>query len=308
MDNGNLKLFKILYSGEIQEQSIKNGDILDHFSNYGILSFYIRNNKRLYTWVGEHASRALKNYIANIRHTFSEEYPYLRVLRYFTEDSLKNMNENNDFFSDIGISKQQIVNHLKSEKSKYETKFAKKLDTLKEKADTYFEAQKFEKAIETSNEILELARKIEDEQLIKDQKAFIAEAEARIKIKSILNDIREEKKIIKENFYKARHSDKELSEVYEHVQEFKKKYEQHFNLPALKTVRILIEKVENAWTEYSSNKVRENQLNNVIENVNDLRQNAEYSLNRGLLRDAQNYFKKITDLINTFIEIGSRDK
>jgi hypothetical protein len=191
MENADLKVFRLLYSGEIKEEAIENGTLIGLFSNFSILIFYIRKNKHLYTWIGEDASRTLKNYIVNMRQTFSKEYPHLRVLRYITADSIDTMSENNDFFKDIKISKEKIIKHLELEKSRHEEEFKAKLKNLKEQADSYFENENFEKAIETSKTIIELATETKDEKLIEDQKAFIAEAEARLKSKSISEEIRE---------------------------------------------------------------------------------------------------------------------
>jgi len=294
MENSDLKVFKLLYSGEIKEQTIENGNIVEIFSNFSILVFYIRKNKHLYTWIGEDASRTLKNYIVNMRQTFSKEYPHLRVLRYITEDSIDTMSENDDFFSDIGISKEKIVSYLESEKSRHEEEFKTKLSNLKEQADMYFENKNFERAIEISKKIIKMATETKHKKLIEDQRAFIAEAETRLKAKSVLEEIREERKIIKEKYLEAKNNNNKITELYNYVQSFKKKYEQYLDLPALETTQALILNVEELWSEYTSKVKKKDQIKEDLEKINTLREKGKDSLNKGALIDALEYFEKIT--------------
>ncbi|TXT66488.1 MAG: hypothetical protein BAJALOKI1v1_290010 [Promethearchaeota archaeon] len=302
-----IKVFRILYSGEIKEESLK-GEIVELFSNLNILSFYIHKNKRLYTWIGSDASRTLKNYISNMRQSFSEEYPYLRVLRYFTEDSLESMNELNDFFSDIGISKQAIINHLKAEKSKYEEQYFTELNTLKEQADIYFEKNEFNEAIKVSKEIIQLAIESKDGELLKDQKAFIAEAEARLKAQHILDQIREERKLIKEMYYEATINEKNIEKTYGYVQEFKHKYEEYLKLSALETVRKLILDVEELWNSYNYKKTIQEERKKYLEVIIDLRNKAKKSLEQFAIIDACNYFHEITSKLNQILKIHDEER
>ena len=298
MENSDLKIFTFLYSGEIKEQTIEGGNIVDLFSNFSILIFYIRKNKRLYTWIGEDASRTLKNYIVNMRQTFSKEYPQLRVLRYITEDYIDTMSENDEFFSDIGISKEKIINHLESEKIRHEEEFKTKLSNLQEQADTYFENENFDRAIEISKKIIKLATETKYKKLIEDQRAFIAEAEARLRAKSILEEIREKRKIIKDKYLEAKNNNNQIKELYNYVQSFKKKYEQYLDLPALETTQELILNVEELWSEYISKVKKQNQIKEDLEKINILREKGKDSLNKGALIDALKYFEKITIKIN----------
>jgi len=298
MENSDLKIFTFLYSGEIKEQTIEGGNIVDLFSNFSILIFYIRKNKRLYTWIGEDASRTLKNYIVNMRQTFSKEYPQLRVLRYITEDYIDTMSENDEFFSDIGISKEKIINHLESEKIRHEEEFKTKLSNLQEQADTYFENENFDRAIEISKKIIKLATETKYKKLIEDQRAFIAEAEARLRAKSILEEIREKRKIIKDKYLEAKNNNNQIKELYNYVQSFKKKYEQYLDLPALETTQELILNVEELWSEYISKVKKQNQIKEDLEKINTLREKGKDSLNKGALIDALKYFEKITIKIN----------
>ncbi len=307
MENSDLKVFKLLYSGEIKEQTLESGNLVDIFSNFSVLAFYIGKNKRLYTWIGEDASRTLKNYIVNMRQAFSEEYPYMRVLRYITEDSIESMSENDEFFSDIGILKENIVKHLELEKSKYEEELQTKINNLKEEADSFFENENFEKAIEISKTIIELAKETQDKKLIEDQEAFISEAEARMKAKFILTEIREESKKIKKRYLEAKKNNIQIKALYNYVQTFKKNYEQYLTLPALETIQRLILNVEELWSEYFSKIKKQDQIEEDMEIINSLREKGKDKLNKGSLSEAHKYFEKITVKINKLLKKTSEN-
>ena len=82
-----LKIFKLHYSGEVESIDDISENIIQLFSTVSVLSIYIGLQKRLYTWIGSHASRTLKNYIVQMREIFTRDYFDLRILRYITVES-----------------------------------------------------------------------------------------------------------------------------------------------------------------------------------------------------------------------------
>ena len=288
-----LKLFKILYSGELK--GIESEDILTHFSDLNIIAFYIPKNKRLYIWVGDDCSRALKNYIPTMRQRFSEEYPFLRVLRYITVES---MDESSEFIRDIDISREDIHSKLKSKREEYQKhqEIVSQIKEFKNAADLYFENKQFVKAIESANEVIALAHKIEDEILIDDQRNLIDEANARLKAESALHEIREEKTIIKEKLYKVEQTKNEdkIIELHNHVKKFKERYQKYLGLPALENIRELLQKAENVWESYLKQKQNYETL---ISSINDLREKKKKTLEKGSLIKSYNYYEKIVSIL-----------
>ncbi len=297
METQDIKLFKILYSGEIE--SIESENIIQYFSDLKIIAFYVPQKKRLYTWIGKDCSSTLKNYIANMRHTFGEEFPYLRVLRYITVES---MEEPFDFLSDVGISKQTIHEKLSTKREEYEKNQAlvSKIKAFKKETDDYFENKQFKQAIESAREVIQLAREIDDDVLVKDQKNLIAEAKARLKAESILDEIRKEKKVIKEKLFSLEYnkSQDKVNELYDYVEQFKSKYSEYLKLSALQNVREVIRKVERLCEEYHQSNIQESQIQEAFTGkIEELREKAREALEKGLLKESFNSFKQISTLI-----------
>lgn len=296
MEKEGLKLFKILYSGELK--SVESQNILQYFSEVNIIAFYVRENKRLYIWVGNEVSRTLKSYIPNMRETFSEEFPFLRVLRYITIES---MEETFDFLRDIGISKQEIHDKIRSKQKEYQKheKIALKIKDLKNEADESFQNKNFKEAIELAKKVLNLAKEINDETLINDQENFIAEAKARQKAEAVLEEIREEKKIFKQKLYSIEENGKKekIIELHEYIEEFKNKYRDYLELSALENIREMLLKAEKICNEYESSVKKEKDQEKFLHNVNELREKSKNALNDGQFVDSYNYFKKIKALI-----------
>ncbi|MHA1148610.1 MAG: hypothetical protein ACTSR8_10240 [Promethearchaeota archaeon] len=289
MQSQELKVFKIFYSGEISE--IESMDLLELFSLLNVLAFYTAQQKRLYIWVGEHASSTLKNYIVRFRQIFTDDYPEYRVLRYITIESLT---EPFDFFQNTGISKEDLHAKLEAEDAKYKEheETISKINNLKDDADTAFENEDYDKAIEIAKQIVELAKSIEDDIILKDQNDFIAEAEARGKAKAVLKEIRKGKKELKQKFKNIKNNN-DIIEIYNESRDYKQKFNDYLDLSALSEVKDLLKKIETTYNELQGNIEGTKQFNDFLTTINRIRESSKEALKKGNLIACYNDFKEI---------------
>ncbi len=297
MQNDDLKIFKILYSGEIEE--VINIGLIDLFSLLNVLAFYTREKKKMYIWVGEHASRTIKNYIVKFREIFKNDYPEYRVLRYITIES---KTESFEFFNDTGIEKQILQNKISIEDAKYKehTTVINQIKGLKEEADTYFEKEQYEEAIETSIKIIDKAREIDELSLVQDQIEFISEAKARAKAKSVLEDIRKEKRKLKKQFQNIRHGS-DIVQVHNEANFFEQKYLEYLDLTALSDVKVLLNDIKKKFNELKTETKKSALIENFIEKIEILRSKAKDALNRREFLESINLFKEIIVMLNDHI-------
>jgi hypothetical protein len=282
-----LKIFKLHYSGEVESIDDVSENIIELFSTVSVLSFYVGNQKRLYTWIGPHASRTLKNYIVQMREIFFRDYHDLRILRYITVES---QTEPYDFFENTGINKEKLHEHLQKHEDKL-TPVLVEIDELKSKQDRLFEAEEYDKAIEIAYEIIGLAKKIEDPLLEKDQEDFIRGAKYKAEFKKIVIKIEDESEIIKDMIKKSQ-STTEIVELHKVVDDFKEDFKEYINLPELENVRKVLSYEEVIWQEFSS-RLKD------IEKISQLEEEIKENL-------SQNNLKATSDIIEesrTIVEI-----
>ncbi|MGQ4873667.1 MAG: hypothetical protein ACP6IY_06275 [Promethearchaeia archaeon] len=297
-----LKVFKLNYAGEIEEINAEN--LIDLFSLYDVLAFYTSGQKRLYIWIGEYALNSIKKYIAQFRQIFANEYPDYRVLRYITIES---KTEPFDFFQNTGIPKNKLHEKIESEQLKYSEheEIFSKINDLKNDADKAFENEDYSKAIELSEEIIELAIKINDENIIKNQKEFMAEAEARQKARDILKEIRQEKTRLRQKINNIS-KDEEIIEIYNEAAEFRKKYNDYLNLPALASVVKVLNEIEQKYNEYTGKERKKekesDKSRDLIIKISELRNKAIEALEIGKLISSYNYFKEIIQYLDKIEE------
>ena len=109
MEENIVRLFKLTYSGTLIEAKIE--DLLNLINVNNILAIHGKQQKRMYIWVGKHATQSLQNLISKIRVITSREYSDLITLRYLNIDSGK---EPDDFFEMISVPKEQIREKVES--------------------------------------------------------------------------------------------------------------------------------------------------------------------------------------------------
>ena len=160
-----LKFYKLTYSGSFTE--ILEENLIDNFNLYNIIAIYSPFKKTLFLWIGKKAAQSLKRHIASIRHNFSKEYPDMYILRNITIES---GSEPENFFEMIDINGFKLEENLRSQESKSLPVYAE-INRLKENADKLFIEENFDKAIEISKIVQNLAQEVNDVTLINDQQS-----------------------------------------------------------------------------------------------------------------------------------------
>ena len=310
LESKNLKIFKLKYGGKIAERAESISEAIELFSSVNIVAIYVINEKRLYNWIGQNASRTLKNYIVQFRDLFREEYPDLRVLRYITVESKE---EPFDFFQSIGISKELLHGQIEKQEDKLQP-VIDEINELKNKIDDLFESEEYEEAINFANKILDLAKGIDDKSLIKDQEEFIAEADLRIKTKKILEDLQDEKKIIQEQLYSL-DTDDDIIDFHKNLEGFKQKYGEYVKFSKFPEIQNMITKEVDIWQDYvqrtqahesESKKEQEekekvekeaNRFEELKTHISNLREDAKKAIDKSeILETFDNYSKILNEL------------
>ncbi len=294
MQNQGLKVFKISYSGEIEE--ISRNNLLDLFSLLNVIGFYSLRKKKLYIWVGSFASQTIKNYIVKFRQIFKTDYPQYSVLRYITIES---KNEPHEFFENTGISKKALDKKISLEEEIYEEHelIIAQIKKLKDEADFYFENEQFEQTISIAKKIIENAKEIDDKSLIRDQIEFISEAEARARAKLVLKDIREEKKKLK-NLYENLQKNSDIINLIELANNFEKKYLDYLELTALSDVKTLLNSIKYSYKKFQDDNITSDNSYELLNQIEILRNKAKKALNQREFRESINHFKEILILLN----------
>lgn len=294
MQNQGLKVFKISYSGEIEE--ISRNNLLDLFSLLNVIGFYSLRKKKLYIWVGSFASQTIKNYIVKFRQIFKTDYPQYSVLRYITIES---KNEPHEFFENTGISKKALDKKISLEEEIYEEHdlIIAQIKKLKDEADFYFENEQFEQTISIAKKIIENAKEIDDRSLIRDQIEFISEAEARARAKLVLKDIREEKKKLK-NLYENLQKNSDIINLIELANNFEKKYLDYLELTALSDVKTLLNSIKYSYKKFQDDNKASDNSYELLNQIEILRNKAKKALNQREFRDSINHFKEILIFLN----------
>ena len=230
--NKELKFYKLTYSGSFAE--ILEENLIDNFNLYNIIAIYSPFKKTLFVWIGKKVAQSLKRHIASIRHTFSREYPDVSILRNITIES---GSEPENFFEMIGINIFRLEAELRTQELKVLPVYSE-ITRLKETADKLFIEENFEKAIEISKIVQNLAREISDETLINDQQSFIEEARIKSKAREIFNEIEKEAHKV-HNQISGLNLDTEFLDVYKLISEFLMKYGE-YSIEEIQPVQDLI--------------------------------------------------------------------
>ncbi len=178
----NLDIYNLNYSGKFKQ--IDSAPGVGLFTLYNILAIYVYNKKKMFIWIGKNASNSLKLYIPNIRELFLEEFPDKKILRNITIESGY---ETMDFLENFDFQKEQLDACILSQEHKI-TPILSSIKDMKEQVEQLIEMQKYEEAILKSEEIIDLARKIEDKALENDQE-FLLERIRELKHKNEIDVI-----------------------------------------------------------------------------------------------------------------------
>ncbi|MFX1393180.1 MAG: hypothetical protein ACFFAH_06340 [Promethearchaeota archaeon] len=282
-----LKIFKLLYSGGYEDIS---ENIIESFSAVSVLSIYVGLQKILYTWIGSHASRTLINYIGQMRERFSRDYLDLRVLRYITVESKA---ESFEFFANTGINKEKLHQRIQNHENKL-LPVLEEINDLKSKQDKLFEAEEYDDAIELAKEIIELAKKIDDPLLEKDQEDFISGAKYRTNLKEILFEIEKESEIIKEKIKKS-HKPNEIIELHKYVEEIKQKYTVYIDVTELDDFRKLLAYEETIWQDFSAKLKDFEKLSKLEERIKETIEQNNLKASLEILKEAKKVIEPLKD-------------
>jgi hypothetical protein len=149
---------------------IKPEEIQDMFVSVNILAFYFIRQKRLYVWIGENAPRELRNQIPVIEGILLKNHPLFTILRHFTLEGFRP--ETEELLDFLGISAESYKKKIEAfERFKAETSEA--LELAKAAATDAYKNEDFEKAVEYSNQVIDLAEKLFDGETRKAQEDFI---------------------------------------------------------------------------------------------------------------------------------------
>jgi len=284
-----IKIYKITYSGRAEQ--IIQENIINNFSLFDILTFYIPKHKRMYIWIGKKASPSLKNHISQIRKIILEVNPNLIVLRNITIES---GSEPPEFLDLIGIIKDDLTERIRDLEIKLLPSFSE-IKKLKEKADKFFISENYEEAIEAAEKIIKIANEIEDLSLEQDQINFIEEAQLRFKAIEVLHQIENEsKKMIA--LFDQLVSNKDYHSAHKLAEDFKQKNEDKYPLASIPIAQQLILKDENL---IYNRKLKQEEIKNVLEQLENKYKNNlnDRNLNtvKQILNTIDSHLKKVID-------------
>ena len=272
-----LKFFNLTYSGSFIE--ILKEELIDYFNLYNIITVYSPFKKTMYIWTGKRSTQTLKRHIASIRQVFSREFPDLNVLRYI---KIESGSEPENFFELIDINEFELRKKLKNQETRL-IPVISEINRLKDRADKLFIEENFEKAIQISKLIQDLAREIDDGSLINDQQNFIEEARVKNESIKIVNQIKEEARQLNFEIGKM-NEDLEIMKINDTITEFLSKHKEH-NIASIPSIQELILKAQRIEEKSQKEKIR------LIDKLKDLDSQFNESLNHKHLEKARELLK-----------------
>ncbi|NHJ25020.1 MAG: hypothetical protein EAX89_10615 [Candidatus Lokiarchaeota archaeon] len=273
--NSGIKIYKLTYSGKAKR--LPNDNLLNNFTLFDVLLFYLPSQKRIYIWIGKKASQNLKNHIPKVREILADYEPNLIILRTITVESGF---ETADFLELLQITNKELSRRI----AKLETNLLPSLseiNKLKEKADNAFISENFENVIKFAERIKEIAEQINDNTLEQDQIDLIEEASSRSTKSELISQIESEAKKVLDEFNQLIKMEYH-QEAHKMVKDFKLKFEAQYNLSSIPKAQQLLLKDENM---IYSLKVKEKEIK---ENLDDVERQFNKALIERNLYDAKN--------------------
>ena len=289
MEISNLKIFKLDYSGSFDEISIENAQIIDFFTLIDILAIYVPIQKRMYIWVGKNATQSLRSYIPDVRMRFSEKLPELKILRNITIES---GSEPSDFFQFINFNWDQLKAHIKEQEVKLEP-IIREITSSKRKLADAVKQEDYGEGIKISENIIQLAKEINDKALEKEQEDLIKDLKEKSKIKSSAENVEGEAHEIKIKFDTLIKTNKpeDIVEAHSIVEQFKKKYQESVDLTKIHTPNDLITKDKNIWFSFT----REQQ--EISKEINQLKENLNRAMEKLEITNVEVTMTRAKDLL-----------
>ena len=293
----NVRFFKLTYSGMLVEPEVESEEEkLELFNINNIIAVHVKKKKRMYIWVGKHSTQSLQYYISKIRAIISREYSDLVTLRYIHIDSGSEVSE---FFESTEISEANLLEQLNYQEKILAPKISE-ISDLKKMADEYFMAEDYEKVIDISQKLIDLAEEMSDEGLKKDQKAFLTEAEQRFELKKLIVNAERDCEEISKDFSKFLIDDK-IIDAHNLVENFKNKYNT-IELNSIPKIEDLLSKEKETWTNFLKNQ------ENLIEEIDALEKKIIINIENQKIEAAEEIFQKAEKLLDHIINEKVRNK
>ncbi|MFX1551304.1 MAG: hypothetical protein ACFFB9_13225 [Promethearchaeota archaeon] len=281
-----IKTFKLNFDGTFDEIAYEN--IKDVFTIVNILAIYAQKIKTMYIWIGRSASQALKKHISQIRLLLKDEFPDFRIIRNITFDMRA---EPLEFFNNLNMKKEELYEIINYQE-KTVLPILTKIDGLKEKSEKLIQSEQYKNAIYLLKEIIELAKKIQDDALLTEQKMLISELTEKYENNEIVSEIeRESIKIKKE--YNELVKTHQILKAHELVENFINKYEAIYDLTLIPDAKELIIKERRKWNS-EQEKIRND--------LNILEKDLKFSLENLELSKATEIFEKGLILLSNLID------
>ncbi|MFX1435755.1 MAG: hypothetical protein ACFFAA_00910 [Promethearchaeota archaeon] len=275
-----IKTFKLNFDGTFDEIAYEN--IKDVFTIVNILAIYVQKIKTMYIWIGRNATQTLKNHISQIRVLLKDEFPHFRIIRNITFDMRA---EPLEFFNNLNMKKEELYEIINYQE-KTVLPILTKINGLKEESEKLIHSEHYKNAIGLLKEIIDLAKKIQDEALVTEQKRLISELTEKYENKEIVSEIEQESIKIEKEYNELIKTHKILK-AHELVNSFINKYEAIYDLTLIPNAKELILKEKRKWNS-EQEKIRddinilEKDLKNSLEDL-DLSKATEI-YEKGLIR------------------------
>ena len=235
-----IRTFKLNFDGTFNEIAFEN--IKEVFTIVNILAIYIQKIKKMYVWIGKNATQSLKNHISRIRELLKGDFPQFRILRNITFDM---KSEPFDFFDNLNITKDELYEQIYFQE-KTVLPIIQKIDGLKKNSEKLIKSEDFGKAITSLEEVIALARKIEDDATVIEQKKRIADLTQKHENKKIISKIEEETLQAKKQYNELIKTENFLG-AHDVVETFIKNHETKYDLLLIPAVKELISKERKRW-------------------------------------------------------------
>jgi len=250
MSQNVVKIFKLNFDGTFDEIAYAN--IKEVFTIVNILAIYVTTKKIMYVWIGSNATQALKNHISNIRVLVKEEFPDFRIIRNFTFEMRE---EPFEFFKNLELNKEDLYK-LIDYQEKVMLPTLKKIKNLKNTLPKLVDSEEYSNAIKISEEIVKLAKEINDDALQTEQKRLISELTAKGADKAIINELEEVAMGVDKEFSNLIKTE-EFLKAHIIVEEFEKIYSKKYDLSLINSARELISKEKKIWKKEQERLIKE---------------------------------------------------
>ena len=294
MEIPNLKIFKLDYSGSFDEISTENVQILDFFTLVDILAVYVPIQKRMYIWIGKNATQSLRSFIPDIRTRFSKKLPELRILRNITIES---GSEPSDFFNFLNFNWDQLNSYVREQEIELEP-LINVINSSKRKLADAVKTEDYEEGIKISEYIIELAKKINDQALEREQEDLIKDLIEKTKIRASADNIEEDARVIRNKFDELIKTNKpeDIVEAHSIVGKFKNKYQENVDLKTIPISNELIARDKDLWFNFTRDQQE------ITKELNQQKENLNKAMEKFEISNVENTMTRAKDLLLRMIE------